>query len=267
MLAIGLLVTLAAWRLAPPLAAPVAAVTNCTTSRAGNNDSEELKMLSLINAYRAQNGEASLIPSAALGQSALWKSTDMAANHYFSHDDLSRGWSQRIHDCGYASGYAGENLAAGNADAQDTLQQWETSPEHNANLLNASYHAIGVGRAASASGYWYWTADFGDTADAGAPATPPLPPPGPPPPPSPSHTAGVVAAAGDLAAGQIAVVNTPNDCLHARAAASVSAPVLTCVPDGTSVLLVDGPVTADGYTWWEAFGAGWVAGAYLRRPG
>jgi hypothetical protein len=220
-------------------------------------------MLSMINAYRAQNGEGALAPSAALGQSALWKSTDMAANHYFSHDDLIRGWSQRIHDCGYASSYAGENLAAGYADAPETLNQWETSPEHNANLLNASYHAIGIGRAASSSGYWYWTTDFGDTTDSGTPSSPP-PPPGPPPPP-PSHTTGSASASSDLARGQSAVVNTPDDCLHARASASLSATVLACVPNGTQVMLVDGPVSADGYTWWDALGQGWVAGEYLSR--
>ncbi len=261
LIAIGLLVTLTGWGFAPSTAIPAGAATNCSTSRSGNSDSEELKMLSLINAYRSQNGEGPLILSATLGEAALWKSADMAANHYFSHDDLVRGWSQRIRDCGYSSSYAGENLAAGYADAQETLQQWETSSPHNANLLNASYHAIGIGRAASGSGYWYWTTDFGDTPDSGSS-------PAPPPPPAPSlpHTSGIATTTGDLARGQTALVDTPSDCLNARAAASLNASVLACVPDRTTVLLVDGPVDADGHTWWDALGQGWVAGEYLRRP-
>jgi N-acetylmuramoyl-L-alanine amidase len=44
---------------------------------------------------------------------------------------------------------------------------WQGSPEHNANMLNGQFGAIGIGRAydvASAHG-WYWTTIFGDVND------------------------------------------------------------------------------------------------------
>lgn len=260
---IGGLLAVLAWQLLPQTALPSAAITNCTTARPGNSDSEEQTMLSLMNAYRAQNGAAALTPSASLGRSALWKSTDMALNHYFAHDDLTRSFQQRLQDCGYSSTYDGENIAEGYADARETLQQWENSPEHNQNLLNPSYHAVGVGRAQAAAGQWYWTTDFGavpdpaSTTSSVAAQTSPLTPPAPPPPPS---------TAANLSIGETVQVNTPNDCLRARTAPSLAAPAPTCVPDGTSLTLVAGPVSADGYIWWSASGVGWVAGQYLRPP-
>ena len=206
-------------------------------------------MLSLINAYRTTNGVPALSQSPSLSRSAIWKSGDMAANHYFAHDDLIRSWGQRLSDCGYPSAFDGENIAEGFADASSTLMQWETSPPHNANLLNASYHAIGVGRAQSGGGDWYWTADFGGLADSDQPAA----------------GANVAAAPSSaITTGLTVFVNTPGDCLRARVTASMSASSPTCVKDGTALFIVDGPVTADGHTWWDAFGYGWVAGDYLR---
>jgi uncharacterized protein YkwD len=271
--AIGGLLVVLTLQLAPRAALPAAAVSNCSTSRPGDSDSEEQTMLSLINAYRAQSGESPLSPSPNLARAALWKSADMAVNHYFGHDDLIRGWLQRIQDCGYPSSYDGENIAEGYADARETLQQWETSPPHNANLLNSSYHAIGVGRAQSAGGSWYWTADFGAVPDADS-STPSASGPqsllssasGSATIPALSTLPPASGAQRSVAAGQTAVVNTPNDCLRVHSSPSISSSVSACIPDGTSIFLVAGPVSADGYTWWTAYGAGWVAGQYLRPP-
>lgn len=214
-------------------------------------------MLSIINTYRSQNGLSPLTASPSLSRAALWKSSDMAQNQYFAHDDLGRGWLQRLLDCGYPSSNDGEDLAAGNADAQHTFDQWRTSPPHNANLLNPVFHAIGVGRAELAGGQWYWTADFGpsvdaDTAGSSGPGSPP------PPPPAPSSR-------GSLAVGAGATVNTPNDCLRVHSAASMASSVGACLSDGASLTITGGPVQADGYTWWSIT-TGWVAGQYLKPP-
>ena len=250
-----------------PAASPALALSNCATVRA-TSDSEEQSMLNQINDYRVRNGVPALARSASLSRSALWKSTDMAANHYFAHDDLIRGWSQRLTDCGYGAGFTGENIASGYADASNTLMQWETSPPHNANLLNPGFHAIGLGRAMDSGGTWYWTADFGGTADGDSVSAVPTSIAAAPVAPG---TAGVLTppplpalAGGAIHAGMTAVVNTPGDCLRAHAGPLMSAQVQACIPDQTAVVIVGASVSADGFTWWPVFGYGWAADAYLR---
>lgn len=133
-------------------------------------DSEESAFATLINNYREQNNLSPFKVSIALTQASKWMSGDMASKNYFSHtDSLGRDPFTRMAAFGYNyGGYSGENIAAGNADAQDTFTQWQSSPPHNANMLDANYLVIGVGRASNpSSDYdWYWTTDFGSTVDA-----------------------------------------------------------------------------------------------------
>jgi N-acetylmuramoyl-L-alanine amidase len=55
--------------------------------------------------------------------------------------------------------------------------------------------------------------------------------------------------------------------LNLRDDAGLSANVIDQLPDGTVLEVSDGPVSADGYTWFEVsnddFGPGWVAGEFL----
>lgn len=133
-------------------------------------DSEQSAFLTLINNYRAQNGAGPLQISVALQNASQWMSGDMAAKGYFSHtDSLGRDPFRRMADFGYSYAPAGENIAAGNASAQSTFNQWQASSGHQANMLNAGYKVIGIGRVYnSASPYrWYWTTNFGGVVDGG----------------------------------------------------------------------------------------------------
>jgi uncharacterized protein YkwD len=150
---------------------------NSGGSAAGGNynppsslDSEEAAFVVLINNYRVQNGAPALQVSATLTAASQWMSQDMASKNYLDHtDSLGRDPGTRMFAFGYPSDAAdwGENIAAGNSDAQSTFTQWQQSAAHNANMLDASYLALGVGRAYNAaSDYgWYWTTDFGSTVD------------------------------------------------------------------------------------------------------
>jgi uncharacterized protein YkwD len=183
--------------LAGALLAGFAAFATLTpTARAGPNctidasiDSEEQAFLTLINDYRADNGLGPLALSPTLNKAAAWKSQHMVDANYFAHDDLpiGRSWDDRIVDCGYGfATWIGENIAAGNADAQATFEQWRNSSGHNQNMLNSNYNAIGIGRAyGSGSAYGsYWTTDFGGFVD----GAPPPPPPGNTPTHTPANT-------------------------------------------------------------------------------
>ncbi len=131
-------------------------------------DTEESAFLSLINAYRAQNGLAALTATPLLNQVAYDHSLDLGQNRYFDHNDL-QGNSPfaRMKNAEYRGGAMAENIAAGNSSAQATFDQWKGSAGHNANMLGAAYRAIGIGRAAvTGSPYtYYWTTDFGDVVD------------------------------------------------------------------------------------------------------
>ena len=141
-------------------------------------DAEQAKFVTLINNYRAQNGAGALQVSVALQNSSQWMSNDMATKNYFSHtDSLGRDPFTRMKAFGYPYSPAGENIAAGNSDAQNTFNQWVNACDPNAsgvctyahrlNMLNASFKVLGIGRVynASSSYRWYWTTDFGGVVD------------------------------------------------------------------------------------------------------
>jgi uncharacterized protein YkwD len=141
-------------------------------------DTEQTAFLSAINNFRLQNGAGALQVSVALQNSSQWMSTDMATKNYFSHtDSLGRTPAARLPAFGYPYYPWGENIAAGYADAQNTLNQWATACDpdptgictyaHRMNMLNRSFLVIGIGRAYSASSTygWYWTTDFGGVVD------------------------------------------------------------------------------------------------------
>jgi uncharacterized protein YkwD len=243
------------------------AIANCSGPRSDlTPDVEEKAMLQRINDYRSQFGLAQLSVSPALTAAAAWKSNDLGTNGYFAHDDGFRTWTQRLIDCGYVETPAvEETLAAGNADAAGTFEQWRTSPDHNANMLDGSMRAIGVARArVSGSPFgWYWTSEFGSVSDA-SPATPAAAAaPAAPAAAAPSPAA--IPTSASLISGAPALVTGTglNDCLKVHDGPSLSAGLVACLPDGSAMVVTGGPVSADGYTWWRLGDLGWAVGAYL----
>ncbi len=168
-------------------------------------DSEEARLLDLINQYRAANGLGALSLDDSLNSSARWMAEDMARNGYLSHtDSLGRDPVSRMAAFGYGyNTWKGENLAAGMATAQEAFDHWKQSPAHDANLLNPHFTVIGIGRAYNQNTTfgWYWANDFGGQGSqppppapaavapvppaAPAPEVPSEAPPAPEPPPAP----------------------------------------------------------------------------------
>jgi uncharacterized protein YkwD len=180
------------------LSALLAAVALSTTSVIADAqtptvtlDSEQAAFLTLINNYRKQNGVGPLQISGTLQNSSQWMSVDMATKNYFSHtDSLGRDPFVRMAAFGYPPSTQGENLAAGNADAQNTFNQFLTACDadgsgtctygHRENMRNGAYTVIGIARAYNASSTyrWYWTTDFGSIVDqtVTTPGSSPTPP-------------------------------------------------------------------------------------------
>ena len=131
-------------------------------------DSDEVAFLALINDYRAASGLRPLSLSSSLSSAAAFHSVDMAANGYLAHTLLDGTTvEQNMANFGYEGGTHGENIAAGTQTAAEAMQTWQGSAEHNANMLNGSFGAIGIGRAYDPNSQygWYWTTIFGDVSD------------------------------------------------------------------------------------------------------
>ncbi|MDI1459722.1 sigma-70 family RNA polymerase sigma factor [Catellatospora sp. KI3] len=121
----------------------------------------EEQILVLVNAERKKVGCGPVHADARLAKAARLHSEDMAKRDYFSHD-TPEGVSpwDRAKAQGYTTPSA-ENIAAGNATAKATMQQWMNSKGHRANILNCSSKAMGVGRGTGGTYRYYWTQMFG----------------------------------------------------------------------------------------------------------
>ncbi|WP_155372591.1 sigma-70 family RNA polymerase sigma factor [Catellatospora vulcania] len=121
----------------------------------------EAQLLVLVNQARKSAGCGALRAEPKLDKAARLHSADMVKRNYFSHTtpDGVTPWD-RAKAAGYTQPSA-ENIAAGNATAKATMNQWMNSPGHKANILNCSYKAMGAGRATGGTYRYYWTQMFG----------------------------------------------------------------------------------------------------------
>lgn len=129
------------------------------------------QVLELTNAARARGHRCGgsvyppappLVSEARLGAAAQAHAADMAARNYFNHiSPDGRAPKDRIDAAGYSWRTIAENIAAGQADAQEVVTGWLNSEGHCRNLMNAGYRELGLGLAQSSGGKRYWVQDFG----------------------------------------------------------------------------------------------------------
>lgn len=134
------------------------------------SQAEEQRFLELINGYRQAHGLGPLALSETLSRAAERHSDDMQTYGFFSHTTeassyypVGSSFSDRLAREGYPTdtSYIAENIASGQATAEEVFEAWRLSPPHNANMLGTHYSAIGIGQAGT-----YWTTDFGSVVDA-----------------------------------------------------------------------------------------------------
>ncbi|MDD2433465.1 MAG: CAP domain-containing protein, partial [Clostridia bacterium] len=106
---------------------------------------QELKMLTLINAERAKAGVQALVLKPELVKVARIKSEEMIAKNYFSHVSPTYGDPfTMLQNFGIKYGHAGENLA-GNPTVENAHESLMASPGHKKNILNPNYTHVGIG--------------------------------------------------------------------------------------------------------------------------
>lgn len=123
--------------------------------------STEQEILKLVNAERSKAGVKPLTLNWELSRVAKFKSEDMRDNNYFSHTSPTYGSPfDMIKNFGISYSAAGENIAAGQKTADEVMKAWMNSSGHKANILNANYTQLGVGKATGGSYSTYWTQMF-----------------------------------------------------------------------------------------------------------
>lgn len=123
--------------------APVAMATN----------SEQGRLVELMNQTRQKRGAGRMIMDKRLTALAQAHADDMQKRGYFSHRTPSGvGFAQRMKRGGFGAVPTAENLARGQSNAESALNSWMNSRPHRANLLSSRYTAVGIGL--SSAGHW-----------------------------------------------------------------------------------------------------------------
>src|SRR5262249_24828071 len=129
-----------------------------------------------INQYRAQQGRTQLPADPALSRAAEKYARFLAQRDQAlpqgdaGHQLDGRTPTARAQAEGYGGGVR-ENIqwSGGFAHpAAAAMTSWKNSPPHNANMVNPGHTAMGVGAAVSATGKWFFVADFGQQGGPGA---------------------------------------------------------------------------------------------------
>ncbi len=114
----------------------------------------EKEVLRLVNIERKNAGLSQLQWHEQLVNAARYHAFDMANENYFDHDSHDRLNGSLKMVCEtfdrikkfYTDGFAcAENISAGRATAQATVEGWMNSPGHKANILNPDAKFMGVG--------------------------------------------------------------------------------------------------------------------------
>ena len=98
-------------------------------------------MAAMISQYRREHGLSAVKTDPQLTEIAERQAKAMAAAGIMDHN-VAGSFASRI--SGAHTGRAAENIAAGTKTWAETFRAWQTSPGHNANLLQTQADSVGV---------------------------------------------------------------------------------------------------------------------------
>jgi hypothetical protein len=126
-----------------PAVVVLLAVAACAPARA---ESLSATAQAAISHYRAEHGLSAVTPDAKLMRLAAEQADAMARAGVLDHS-VARPFQVRM--VSYGPDVAVENIAAGTRTFASTLDIWEHSPGHDANLRNAGVTRFGIASAAA----------------------------------------------------------------------------------------------------------------------
>ena len=116
------------------------------------------QVVDIVNEERAKNGLGALTSTVELQNAAFVRATEIST--YFSHTRPNgKSCFTVFNECGVEYGRAGENIAMGQSDAKEVMEDWMNSPGHRANILTPEFNHIGVGYYI-VDGYPHWVQLF-----------------------------------------------------------------------------------------------------------
>lgn len=120
------------------------------------------EVLQLVNQERTSHGLAALQYSDVLEEPAMQHACEMITNDFFDHNNPVTGSSpgDRVAATTFQATTWGENIACGQATAQEVVTGWMNSPGHRANILNPDFTHLGVGVRTGGSCTIYWVQLF-----------------------------------------------------------------------------------------------------------
>lgn len=131
---------------------------------AGVEGGEEPVMDRLVEAHnriRARRDLPELKVNAKLEEAARVHARDMAEHEMLAHEGSDGSTpAQRVERQGYLYLLTGENVAEGQEDVTEVMDDWMKSPHHRRNILG-DFKEIGAARAEDAEGRFYWVVEFG----------------------------------------------------------------------------------------------------------
>ena len=98
-------------------------------------------MAEMISQYRHEHGLSAVKTDFQLTAIAERQAKAMAASGIMDHN-VAGSFASRV--SGAHLGMAAENIAAGTKTWAETFHMWQTSPGHNANLLQSQADSVGV---------------------------------------------------------------------------------------------------------------------------
>lgn len=123
--------------------------------------SEAQQVVSLVNKERKKQGLSAIKSDAKLQEAANIRAKEL--KNTFSHTRPNgTDCFTILEEKGIVYMTAGENIAMGQADANEVMADWMASSGHRANILNGNFGKIGVGYAKDSRGVKYWVQIFTD---------------------------------------------------------------------------------------------------------
>ena len=132
---------------------PVTGVVAPLQGATGDPEALANEVVRQVNAERAKAGLSALRADAELTRAARVRASEIARKFSHTRPD-GTSWST------VSASAFGENIAMGQRTADKVMAAWLTSSGHRANILRASYGAIGVCCYVS-NGVTYWVQLFG----------------------------------------------------------------------------------------------------------
>jgi len=144
------------------------------TSAPGAAAPSSTRVIDLVNEARAKprrcgSARHAAVPplakSAVLDRVALAHAREMAARGRMSHEGADGSTpGERATRAGYDWRSIGENVAFGQASAEQVVAGWLTSPHHCENIMDPDFTDMGIGVAAGGRSGPYWSQVFGKPA-------------------------------------------------------------------------------------------------------